>query len=225
MIVHNQQEELVMHAVNQVFDEDKSREPSVIQCHCDECMLDVVCYALNRISPRYTVSERGFAHRDAENSPQTLADLYAIITEGMERVSATKRPHLQDENGDTTVSAGLNYHFPVITGNLLNGVNFEPIENGTIRLLQSGASVPMSGPKWQNPVEINKQTAGRFGFWPRVQSSESDERTSFEFCLIATTKGFEETRHFFTLHLKPLFESSATPTNTHSLGDIYVFPT
>ena len=213
-----------MQAVLQVFDDDKGREPSVIQCHCDECMLDVVCYALNRISPRYTVSERGFAHRGAEDSPQILADLYAIITEGMERVSVTKRPHIPDSVDRTQVKTGLNYHFPVITGNLLNGINFEPLGFGTIHLIRDGDTVPMSGQKWQNPVELNEQTAGRFGFWPQIQNAKSDDRNSFEFCLVSSSKGFEETRHFFTLHLMPDFDTPVSPTNTHSLGDIYLFP-
>ncbi len=225
MKVHNQQEEHVMQAVRQVFDEDKMRDPSAIQCHCNDCMLDVACYALNRIPPRYTVSERGFAHRDAEASPQILADLYALITEGMDRVSATKRPHVSDTDESAPIQNGLNFHFPVITGNLLNGVNFEPLGCGTIRLIRGGDTVPMSSPKWQNPVELSELTAGRFGFWPKLESAESDERSSFEFCLMADCEGFEETRHFFTLQLKPVFDSSISPTNTHSLGDIYLFPT
>ena len=222
MRVHNLQEELVFQKVEQLFDEDRDPKSSR-SCHCEQCQIDVACYVLNRVATRYVVSERGFAHYADTQTPQESADLIALVTEGMERVSVTKRPHFGATDSEHPVE-GLSYQFPVISGQLLNGANFVPMSDATVTLRSGGEVSAGFNESWRNPLDVASQARGRFGFWPRPERAASMERRTFEFELDVSARGFDEARHFFSLTLSPQLESTDSPTTSHSVGDIYSFP-
>jgi len=156
-------------------------------------------------------------------TPQESADLIALVTEGMERVSATKRPHFAVADGGHPVD-GLSFQFPVISGQLLNGANFVPMNDATVTLRSGGELSASFSESWRNPLDVTSQARGRFGFWPRPERASSKERRTFEFKLDVSARGFDDARHFFSLTLSPQLESIDSPTESHSVGDIYSFP-
>lgn len=55
--------------------EDELKNYSDI-CQCEECIIDIVCYALNRIKPNYTASLYGalYSKADAENRAEDIRE-------------------------------------------------------------------------------------------------------------------------------------------------------
>ena len=225
MIVHNQIEESVIETVAQVFDEiERSGQPDF--CSCDQCRLDVSCYVLNRMKPRYVVSERGFTHLAVEHSDQQTADLITLVKEGIERVSHTKRPHFPHRAGHvTSIPAGPCYEFPVISGRAYNGLNFEPLHGVEAELIIAGKTAPMTSPNWQNPMIIPTQAEGHYSFWPlAVEADAPGKRRVFDVNLVIRGQSFEQVVHFFQLSIVSVAEANRTPTSTFSVGALYAFP-
>ena len=62
MNVHNLMEDVVIKAVNTLYDKVKAEKVAWLTCDCENCRLDTVSYVLNRIPPKYVVSGRGVTH-------------------------------------------------------------------------------------------------------------------------------------------------------------------
>ena len=61
-------------------------------CTCNECILDVAAYALNRVRPRYRVSLLDSVYVDAEERNEYLKEIRRAVHEGILKVS-TNPPH------------------------------------------------------------------------------------------------------------------------------------
>ena len=61
-------------------------------CQCDDCRLDVMAIMLNKLTPKYVVTEKGalFAQM-GEFEPQNRIDLIAIMTEAADVVKNKPR--------------------------------------------------------------------------------------------------------------------------------------
>ncbi|MBQ2571571.1 MAG: late competence development ComFB family protein, partial [Treponema sp.] len=60
--IHNIMEEQVESRVNQLYDHVKGQNAPWLDCDCENCRKDTICYVLNRIPPRYILSGRGVTH-------------------------------------------------------------------------------------------------------------------------------------------------------------------
>ena len=61
-------------------------------CDCQQCKLDVMAIALNKLPPRYIVSEQGELFSKAQAfTTQNLVDVVGAITDAIEKVS--KKPN------------------------------------------------------------------------------------------------------------------------------------
>jgi competence protein ComFB len=60
-------------------------------CPCQECVLDLVAYALNRVSPHYTTSLLGSLHSEPAFDRKLRVEIDVAIAAGLKRLR--QHPH------------------------------------------------------------------------------------------------------------------------------------
>jgi competence protein ComFB len=220
-------EDEVFRRVNEICDEEEQRGSNAY-CTTRACRLDAVCYVLNRLPPRYVTSGRGLAHveQDISSDTQLAVDITKLSHEALKRIAAVRRSYYDDESPEPDIK-GPCFNFPAITGRILNGVSFEPVDGAEVHLLRDGSPVPMFDSRWQNPYTLAGHTYGTYSFWPRPdRASKAGERASFELEISATAEGFEKLEYFFTVDLV----ADETAAGAMRIGgdfhlpDLYLFP-
>ena len=202
MNVHNQMEDLVTALVQEIFD-DEQRAEKKGYCVCNQCRLDVACYVLNRVQPRYVISGRGVSHTENiyQDRIQEKADLVTMIHDGIEHVSQTKRPFFNHQSGSVEGGpTGPLFNFPVIKGRIFNGTTFEPAKDIKVHLYLESELVEMVDPNWQNPCFVHESASGAFNFWPAPIRADTDgAKKAFKFEICVQEDGFEDLQHFITV--------------------------
>ena len=229
MEIINLIEKEVRRVVNQMCDELEQSNPETAFCTSHLCRLDVTCYVLNRIAPRYVTSSRGAAHAEHDylNNPQLEIDIMRLANEGLRRVTTVQRGYYSYGDTGESQQRGPAFNFPTIVGRLLNGQNFAPVADIEVSLRGSDGLVEMIDPRWPNPYRIDETTAGCFSFWPKPLAAESyDDQQVFDFELVVETSGFEPFHHYFTLELDA--EEGAKQlqrlSQDFTLGELYLIP-
>ncbi|MBL8968760.1 MAG: late competence development ComFB family protein [Spirochaetaceae bacterium] len=230
MEIRNLLEDAVLSLIDELFaTEEKDKRLGF--CTCGQCRLDVACYVLNRIKPEYIVSSRGLAYRERDSLErvQRRADIITTAKEGWARVShqprATADHALQRIVHD--LPEGPAFNFPTVMGRAFNGLNFEPLASGEVRLLMDGKPLPMVDANWQNPFVLAQATAGTFIFWPRPQASKAaGEESRFAFELCVEVPGFDPVSHYFELDLASdrAAKDEFSLQRVHKIPDLYLFP-
>jgi competence protein ComFB len=203
MIIHNMMEDIVIEMVKNIFyDEKKISEKSF--CTCSQCELDVICFVLNNIPPKYVISGRGLARLESNylEQKQKEADLVSLIHMGIKNVSNAKRPHFlhEKEESQNEVSANAYFNIPTITGRVFNTTKFEPAKNVTVSLLHNGEPLKMLNPNWQNPQKLVPNTQGAFSFWPHpIEAEKKGIKKSFDFEIIIDEDNYEKLIHYINL--------------------------
>lgn len=229
MRVHNMMEDLVEKMVNEVFEEKESAGFPLAGCY--QCRLDVICYVLNRIKPEYLISGRGLAHydKDFQNHMQKNADIAALINEGIRKIETRQRPYYSQKPAEEEppLVEGPAFNLPVISGRLLHGKTFEPIEDIHVALLENETLVPMIDYTWQNPYLLVEGTRGNFTFLPRpVSARKKGETLNVSFEIRVEAENYTTLRHFFELHLEAQQEvnGSFSMDKILKIGDLFLFP-
>jgi competence protein ComFB len=227
MEIHNLMEDEVFRRVNEICEEEEARG-NTTYCTTRACRLDAVCYVLNRLPPRYVTSGRGLAHveQDMSSDTQLAVDLTKLAQEALKRISSVRRSYYDEDASEPEVK-GPCFNFPAITGRVLNGVSFEPVEGAAVQLLREEQPVTMYDSRWQNPYTLAAHTYGTYSFWPRpLPAQRADETAGFELQISVTADGFEKLDHFFSLELTA--EDSAAGAmrmgGDFHLPDLYLFP-
>lgn len=224
MNIHNQKETQVFSLIDEIFSEEQEKKEPAF-CICGQCRLDVGCYVLNRLEPRYVVSERGVAHTDHpyQDKIQETADLAALIHEGIIRVSGQKRPDFPHTDAPhEQVEQSGEYGFPMIKGRVFDGNTFEPICNIDVVLRTEGKLVEMVDPNWQNPCHIYDNSSGSFYFLPKPTpggSAQPDNPIRFE--IFIDDSRFEALHHFFMI--APGGNYVIDTSEGYSTEDLYLF--
>ena len=197
MNVHNLMEDLVIQNVNDMYEQVKDAKAAWLSCDCENCRLDTVSYVLNRIPPKYIVSGRGVTHAtETLNDKQLLADVNALILEGMRTVSSTKRPFHNNDRKECEVIADNtpSFNFPTFTGTILDGSTFEPITDASITMKMDGEIVEMIDKTWTNPYTTCRSTRGTFSFWAKSITAEKEgENKRFTFTFEISAPGYSGT--------------------------------
>ncbi len=229
MEIINLMEKEVHRVVNQLCDELENAENGPEFCTSRLCRLDVTCYVLNRIPPRYVTSSRGATHVEHEyiTNPQLEIDIMRLANEGLRRVTSIQRSYYNEGDGTEERQRGPTFNFPTIIGRLFNAESFAPVSEIEVELRHGGAPAPMIDPRWPNPYRINPITAGCFSFWPKpVPAGDYDETRHFEFELAVETAGFEPFHHYFSIELEA--EEGKTSrqglAQDFTLGELYLIP-
>lgn len=231
MKVHNLMEDLVETKVNQLYDDLKKYKTVWLTCDCENCRLDAMAYVLNRIPPKYIVSSRGITHTAADqNLTQIKADIDTLAMEGIRLVSSAKRPtHNVDTNTSALMLQSSNpyYFFPVFTGNVMDGLTFEPITGASITLFIDGKKAQMIDQTWSNPAQTYFSTKGTYSFnvQPEVASNENETK-QFEFSVTIDAKDYESISYAFSVPLKSEFLKKSHGLSLYSLKiqDLFLFP-
>ena len=203
MNVHNLMEDLVIKNVDKMYEQVKEAKAAWLSCDCENCRLDTVSYVLNRIPPKYIVSGRGVTHAsETLNNKQLLADVDALILEGMRTVNSTKRPFHNNARKDCTVLANdkPSFNFPTFTGTILDGSTFEPVTDAQIIMKIDGKPVEMIDKTWSNPYTTCRSTKGSFSFWAKaIQAKNEGEQQKFAFTFEITAPGYTSTTYNIVL--------------------------
>ncbi len=224
MQIYNITEEKVSDLVNRAFDSNDRPEEL---CLCYQCRLDVMCYVLNRAKPVYVLSERGIAHLkdNYSNSLQELADLTRLVENGLSLVSKAKREHHLDPYESKIEKADAYYNFPTITGAILSGETFAPVE-AVVTLLMDNEIVDMKDNKWTNPITLAEAANKNYLFWPKsLPTDKVDVEKTFLFQLNILSEHYETTPHFFELTIKSEKEVNEhfQAHNTYTCNNILLF--
>ena len=231
MELHNTTEDTVIAKVNEIFEGfEKEGNPGKF-CTCDQCRMDVVCYALNRVAPHYLVSNRGASriHPETLERQQQTADITAVIYEGLKRVFHNQRPNCskpgeQDAAGSDAQPV---FNIPTIMGRIFDGHNFAPLADAMIELLWKGEQVPMKNGNWDNPHRLVANTEGAFSFWPApATASKVNTHRIFEYTLRVSSPGLETLSHYFKVPVASETQEAASFNldRTFKLPDLYMFP-
>ena len=194
MRLKNYQEDVVFRAIEIALEDQQD-------LLFDESFVnDVAAYVLNRVPPRYVMSERGFLrlaleHSDEGDQDRSLANVIELMmlvnrgveivgsrrsAESRERAAVAGPPDSQPGPGierELFVEPGLEYvhNYPQIIGRLVDAGTGNPVVDATVTMFIDGDPVPPAANGWQNPYVTREQTNGHFSFWPRAAKSEEVE--------------------------------------------------
>ena len=203
MKLHNVMEDIVGTMVEEIFAEEELSGAEGF-CTSDQCKLDVTCFVLNRVTPKYIVSGRGLTHFDIDylDKLQREADLASRIYAAIEVVSNNQRPQ-PGRPQDSESESGPCFNPPTFTGRVFNSLTFEPVSDVEVVLYRDGELVTMISSNWQNPVRIVPNTPGSYSFWPRpIAAEEIDQRETLEFEIAIDSADYEPIKHYFQLSLQ-----------------------
>ena len=228
--IHNIIEDIV-YAQVVLISETIEKEDKDSLCTCHQCRIDTACFVLNRIPPKYVISNRGVARveRKSFEYQQQEADIIAMIYDGLKRVNHNQRPNANHQSKVST-NPPLNtpsFNIPTIIGNLYNGINFEPMSDVMVELRRNGELVRMKDGNWQNPYHLVANTHGTFTFWPAsIPAAEPDTHELFEYTIRVIVPEFETLTHFLKIPVISELRSAGaySMARTFKLPDLYMFP-
>jgi competence protein ComFB len=231
MEIHNISEDIVFTTVQTIFDSLRKKNNAEGLCLCNQCKVDTICYVLNRIEPKYIVSNRGITRieQDWINRQQTEADVATLVYKGVRVVNHNQRPtslHDQMEE-EHKVANNPAFDIPTIVGRVFDGNTFAPLTGVSVELRYGNEIVPMRNSNWQNPFTLIEHTPGAFSFWPIPVPAEAEGiHRIIVYSLKVESPQYETMIH----HLKiPSVSSIPVPHSysvdgTFKVPDLYLFP-
>ncbi|MBO7174488.1 MAG: late competence development ComFB family protein [Spirochaetaceae bacterium] len=223
MKVQNVMESYITNRTNALYDEFAEAKNSFLTCSCENCRMDTICYVLNRIHPKYVVSGRGMTYANLALNGQIMADIDAMIIDGMRIVNAAKRPYHEKRKIENPVENVPAFSFPVFMGAVYDGHTFEPMAGVTVELTADGKLVPMEDASWENPTLTYKPAKGSFTFKPApLPASKEGETKNFPFTITIRAENYQPLIYSFTI---PVTSSMGEiPFISLKLQDSYMFP-
>jgi competence protein ComFB len=231
MDIHNTTEDIVFNVVQTIFNDiEREGNPGGF-CFCDQCRMDTICYALNRLEPHYIVSNRGITRieRDGMQWQQVEADIATLVYKGLRLVNHFQRPTAPHDGSSTpgVEKSEPSFDIPTIIGRLFDGVNFAPVSGVTVTLYREGELVPMRNLNWQNPYTLISNTPGTYTFWPApIPAEAADIHQTFDYSLKIEGQDYDPLTHFFKIpavsKIQTIFSYSLD--RTFKLPDLYLFP-
>jgi competence protein ComFB len=229
MDIHNTTEDIVFSSIKTIFEAIQKEGNPAGFCLCEQCQMDTICYALNRLEPHYIVSNRGITRieQDGISWQQTEADIATLVYKGLRLVNHNQRPTApHDGSVSQDAGAGPSFDIPTIIGRLFDGVTFAPLTGVTVELRCNGEPVPMRNLNWQNPFTLVTNTPGTFTFWPApIPAEAANIRKTFEYSLKVESPDYETFVHFFKIPAVSQFQTpySYSLDRTFKLPDLYLF--
>jgi len=231
MDIHNTSEDIVFLVLQKIFAEIERTGNKEGYCLCEQCQVDTICYALNRVTPRYIVSNRGLTRLESNATmyQQMEADITTLLYKGLKLVNHNMRP-TAPHDGTKSQKQIINspvFDIPTIAGRIFDGISFEPAADIDVSLYCEGELVQMRNSNWQNPYTMVSSTPGAYSFWPApVITKDPDTTHDFKFTLRVASPDYEILSHFFSITSVSKFHSpnSYALNRTFKLPDLYLFP-
>jgi competence protein ComFB len=197
MQLKNYQEDLVLNIIEIVL-----RDRPEIESN-EAFVQDVAAYTLNRIPPRYLLSERGFTRLVSEHLVNTdgngniseLVKILLLVNKAIDlilhrrqvqsKVEAPSEPEDLAPRAEELLpadAAGLYYHnFPCLFGRVIDEATRLPVYGVEVTLFLDGEKPHPAQGGWNNPYQTNNATKGLFSFLPRaIRASTEKMRHTLE---------------------------------------------
>lgn len=184
-------------------------------CKCKQCKTDIIAFALNRLPPKYIVSERGFTHSYIEeiNNVDWKTDVISVVNLGIDIVSKRQRHFKNNFNDKFDIVNNPEqffkieknryyYNFPHLIGQVLDRDSFKPLNNVKVSLYLDEKLAESSEKSWANPYITNEATQGFYSFWPKalVVNEPVPEAMKFKFKLLYSLEDYHKyTKEFYIL--------------------------
>ena len=201
MQLKNYQEDIVQHVIDIMMEDQPEIET-------DETFVnDVAAYVLNRIPPKYIMSERGFTRLAAKelideeenNNLLDLVQLMMFVSKGMDIVKDRRRPEKSQYGYDGLLSSvqdvtshNFLHNFPQFIGRVIDNSSGKPIYNARVTQFVDGVKAIPAEPGWMNPYYTNTATNGVYSFWPKAIKDTSEIKR----CKIKITIEHEDYKPF-----------------------------
>ena len=187
MMLKNYQEDIVLHVLDIVLENRPELKNDMIFIN------DVAAYVLNRIPPKYIMSERGFTRLASsqlfnernEKGIVPLVELVGLINRGIDIVKGRRKTPAEPELFEQpdfrfSASGTLQYlhNFPQVVGRTVDGATRRPVYDACVTLYIDGAKAEPAQPGWMNPYFTNSATEGVYSFWPRATRHHAPTKSS-----------------------------------------------
>ncbi len=182
MKLKNYQEDVVLRAIDIALEDQPGLTADPVFVN------DVAAYVLNRIPPRYVMSERGFLRLTVEHleegdgvrSLANIIELMILVNRGIEIVRSRRSSGApSDDAGEAAENVNVFVHnYPQFIGRVVDAHTGEPVYGAVVSLFMDGDQVPPAEPGWSNPYRTHPQTKAFFSFWPRAAKSEHEVAVS-----------------------------------------------
>ncbi len=233
MEIHNTMEDVVLRYLDEFLKAKKDI------CKCDQCRLDMACFALNKIRPLYVASGRGVVHTEfnKRQNAQNDIDVLSTISEAVTVISSTRRHEndkpveLKDDNyndyGNFETEGNFFYNFSQIVGRVLDAENMLPLSDVKVELFSSldNKHARMFSKRWKNPLTIVEAMKGIFNFWPEpVLTNQDGIQTDFQYSIRVSCEGYESLMRTFDIRVisSSKLKRSINKDNIYYLEDIYL---
>ena len=95
--LHNHTEDIVVETLEELL-KDKNEEFENV-CTCENCLLDMASYSLNRLPAKYVSSHKGSIHTKIEEfAQQDQVDTIKIVTQAINVVAENPSPNCKNRS-------------------------------------------------------------------------------------------------------------------------------
>ena len=185
MKLKNYQEDLVLHVADIVIKDRPDIEAD------DELLHDVAAYTLNRLPPRYIMSERGFTRlaadhlvdSDNEEGLASLVEVLILVNKAIDTVKSRRKVDKREKGGTPPPEEELPdvrkywHNLPYLIGRVLDEKTKRPVLDAQVRVTIDGALAEPAERGWLNPYRTNAGTKGFYSFLPKPIRSRSKNKT------------------------------------------------
>jgi len=185
MKLKNYQEDLVLYVADIVVKDRPDIE-------ADEDLLhDVAAYTLNRLPPRYIMSERGFTRlaadhwvdSDNEDGLASLVEVLILVNKAIDIVKSRRKiekPVIEAEHPPEEELPDVRkywHNLPYLIGRVLDKNTKKPVLDARVRVTIDGRLARPAERGWLNPYRTNAGTKGFYSFLPKPIQSRSKSKT------------------------------------------------
>jgi len=184
MKLKNYQEDLVLYVADIVI---KDR-PDI---QADEDLLhDVAAYTLNRLPPRYIMSERGFTrlaadhwvYSNSEDGLASLVEVLILVNKAIDIVKSRRKIEKPAKPAELSSEEELPdvrrywHNLPYLIGRVLDRKTNKPVLDARVLINIDGRLADPAEKGWLNPYRTNAGTRGFYSFLPKPVRSRSKSK-------------------------------------------------
>ncbi len=186
--------------------------------------IEAASYILNRMTPMYITSNRGFSNLVAkyENDPQFLADVMIKVEEAVRLVKKNSEVKPDIEDLDRQVPY---YLLPKVYGKLISSKTLLPLNGVKVSFYVDNKLAKLVFQDWKNPCRIDADDEGFFSFAPFPVKAEAPFEPKVFQLKLEVQRGDQKEENFVSYESSPSFIQNVDldfNENVLQLEDIYV---
>ena len=184
MKLKNYQEDLVLYVADIVIKDRPDVEADKDLLH------DVAAYTLNRLPPRYIMSERGFTRlaadhfvdSDNEDGLASLVEVLILVNKAVDTVKSRRKIEKPQKDAELPPEEEVPdirkywHNLPYLIGRLLDKKTKKPVLDASVRVTIDGRLAKPAERGWLNPYRTNAGTKGFYSFLPKPIRSRSKNK-------------------------------------------------